>query len=81
MNQEFCLIVEIVMTQYNMKQGLPRFGQIGFGAIKKEVHQLVTMDALEPDNSKELIREDCRYAMTYLMLLKGKQYGTIKARV
>ena len=46
MNQEFCLIVEIAMTQYNMKQGLPRFGQIGFGAIKKEVHQLVTMYAL-----------------------------------
>ena len=50
MDQELCLIVEIVMNQYNMNQGLKRFSQIGVSAIKKEVLQIVMMDALKPYN-------------------------------
>ena len=68
------------MTQYIMKQGLKRFGQIGVRAIKKEVIHIVTMDTLEPDNPKELSREDCRATMAYLMFLKEKLDGTIKAQ-
>ena len=70
MYQELCSIAKIFMTQYNTKQGLKRFSQSGFSAIDKEVRQLVTMDALEPYNPKELRREDCRAAMAYLMFLK-----------
>ena len=53
-----------------MKQVLKRFGQSGFITIEKEVRQLVTMDSLDPDNPKELSREDRRVAMAYLIFLK-----------
>ena len=67
------------MTHYNMNKVLKRSGQSRVGAIKKEVRQLVTMYALDPDNLKELSREDCRAAMTYLMFLKEKRDGNIKS--
>ena len=41
-----------------MKKGLKCFSKSGVSAIKKEVRQLVTMDALEPNNLKEIRRED-----------------------
>ena len=56
MDQEFYPITEIIMTQYNINQVMKRFGKIGVSAIEKEVRQLVVMDALEPDDPKELIR-------------------------
>ena len=68
------------MTRYNMKQRLNCFCQSGVSAIKKEVRQLVIMDALDPDEPKELRREYCRAKMAYLMFLKEKQGGTIKAQ-
>ena len=63
MDLEFVPIVEVVMTQYNMKQGLMGSGQSGVIAIKKEVCQLVTMDTLDPEKVKEIRREDCSFAM------------------
>ena len=58
------------MTQYNMKQVLKRFFQSRVGTIEEEVRQQVMMNALDPDNPKEIRREDCRAAMAYLMFLK-----------
>ena len=80
MDQEFCPVVEIAMNQYNMKQGLKRFGQSGVRSIDKEVIQMVTMDALDPDDPKDPRREYHRSVMAYLMFLKEKQDGTINAR-
>ena len=68
------------MTQYNMKQGLKHFGQIGVSAIEKEVCHIFTMDILEPDDPKDLSREDRRSVIAYMMFLKEKQDGTINAR-
>ena len=68
------------MDQYNMKQGLKRFGQSGVSVIKKEVRQIFTMDTLEIDKPDELNREDCREAMTYLLLLKEKRDDTINSQ-
>ena len=68
------------MTQYNMKQVLNCFSQSGVSAIEEEVRQLVMMNALDPDNPKEIRREDRRAAMAYLMFLKVKLHGVIKAR-
>ena len=68
------------MTQYNTKQGLKHFIQSGVNAIEKEVCQMVTMDALEPDDPKAIRREDCRAMMAYMMLLKEKWYSTIKSQ-
>ena len=68
------------MTQYNMNQGLKRFGQSGVSATEKEVRQIVMMDALDPYDPKEITREDRRAAMAYLMFLKVKLHGVIKAR-
>ena len=73
MNQEFLPIAEIRITQYNMKQGLNHFIRSSVGVIKKEVYQLVTIDDVEPDNPKDIIREYCRSAMAYLILLKKKR--------
>ena len=70
MEQEFYPIMEIDMTQYNMNQVLKRFGQNGVIVTEKEVQQLVTMDALEPDNLKYFSREYHRAVMNYLMFLK-----------
>ena len=80
MDQEFCLAADIFMNQYNMKQVLNRFRQSRASAIEKEVRQLVTMDTLDPENPNELSREDCRSVMAYLMFLKEKWDGTIKAQ-
>ena len=80
MDQEFCLAADIVTNQYNMKQVLNRFGQSRVSAIEKEVRQLITMDALYPDDPKEISREDQSSTMYYLMLLKEKWDGTIKAQ-
>ena len=63
-----------------MNQGLNFFGNIRVSAIEKEVHQLVTMDALEPGDPKMLIREYLRVSMAYLMFLEEKRDGAIKAR-
>ena len=63
-----------------MKQVLKRLGQSVVSAIKKEVLQMVTMDALDPDDPKKLSREDCRSAMAYLLFLDEKWDGTIKAQ-
>ena len=41
---------------------------------------MITMDALEPDYLKDISREDCRYAMAYLIFLKEKRDDTIKSR-
>ena len=68
------------MTQYNMKQVLKRFFQSRVGTIEEEVRQLVMIKALDPDNPKEIRREDRRAAMAYLMFLKGKRRGSIKTR-
>ena len=68
------------MTQYNTKQGLKCFSKSGVRTIDKEVLQLITMEALYPYYPKELIREDHRAAMAYLMFLKEKQDDTIKAQ-
>ena len=78
MDQEFFLIADIVVNHFNMKQGLKRFGQSGISAVDNKGRHLVTMDALETDNPKELIIEDCRAVMAYLMFLKDKRDVTIK---
>ena len=81
MDQEFCLIAEIFMTLYSLKQVLKCFGKSGVSTIEKEVCQLVIIDALETDNPKDFSREDFRVVMAYLIFLKEKRGGTIKAQV
>jgi hypothetical protein len=70
-------IAETALTQYNMKQGLKRFGARGVAAIEREVRQLLDMDAIEPDDPKTLSRDDRRAAMAYLMFLKEKRDGVL----
>ena len=53
-----------------MNQGLNHFGQSQVSANEKEVPQMATMDALQPDYPKYLSREDRRVAMVYMMFLK-----------
>ena len=71
-NKSSAQLQEIIITQYNINLVLKRFGQNAVGAIEKEVRQLVTMESLEPYKTKELIKEDHRAVMAYLMFLKEK---------
>ena len=69
-----------MMTQLNIKDGLRAFGEKGDEAIMKEIKQLHTQQALMPHSRNDLSYEERRKALRYLMFLKEKRDGTIKAR-
>jgi len=68
------------MTQVNIKEGLKAFGNKGDEAILKEIKQLHTRQALMPRSRNDLSYEERKKALRYLMFLKEKRDGTIKAR-
>jgi len=70
----------IILTQLNIKDGLKAYGNTGDEAILKEVKQLHTRQALIPHIRNEMSHEERRKALKYLMFLKEKRNGTIKAR-
>ena len=63
-------------TQLNIKDGLKAFGK----AILKEIKQLQTLQALMPCSSNAMSYKERNKALRYLMFLKEKRDGTIKAR-
>jgi hypothetical protein len=72
---------ELFMTeQMSLKKGLKYFGQSGADAVVTEMRQLNYRDVIKPVDGKELMREQKRRALNYLMYLKQKRCGRIKAR-
>ena len=65
----------IMMTQLNVQEGLKAYGEKGDEAIMKEISQLHTRKALMPCS-----RNKMTYDERYLMFLKEKRDGSIKAR-
>ena len=63
-----------------MKTGLRLFGDAGNQAVKSEMGQLHKRTVMKPRYSKDLTTEQRREALAYLMFLKQKRCGTIKAR-
>ena len=69
-----------IMTQYNLKPGLCKFGQQGQTAAVKELTQLHAMDTWKPIHTKKLTREEKMKALSSLLFLKVKRTGNIKGR-
>ena len=69
-----------MMTQLNIKDVLKAFGNKADEAILKEIKQIHTQQALMPRSRNNMSYEERKKALRYLMLLKEKRDGTIKAR-
>jgi hypothetical protein len=67
-----------VMTQYNLKPGLRKFGNRGQKAAVKELTQLHVMDTLTPMHADKLSREQRMRLLSSLLFLKMKRDGDIK---
>jgi hypothetical protein len=73
-------LASIAMTQYIMNKGIKLFKDSGIDAISKELEQLHVRQVLQPKNSTYLSETQRRDALQYLMFLKEKRDGNIKAR-
>jgi len=69
----------VMLTQMNIKQGLLAFGEKGNEAVLKELRQLHDKKALLPLQRTNMTQEERSKALRYLMFLKEKRDGTIKA--
>jgi hypothetical protein len=67
-------------VQYNLKQGLRKFGSRGEEAAVKELSQLHIMDTWTPMEASKLSREQRMRALSLLLFLKEKQMGDIKGQ-
>jgi hypothetical protein len=68
------------LTQYNLKQGIKRFGDKGKTAVLDELQQLYDRDVMEPVDPSSLSPAKRKGALRYLMFLKEKRCGKIKGR-
>ncbi|MDA3875508.1 MAG: reverse transcriptase domain-containing protein [Halothiobacillus sp.] len=66
--------------QMGIKKGLKAFGQDGAEAVVKEMHQLHYRKVIRPVKSSEMSKTQKRNSLRYLMFLKQKRCGKIKAR-
>jgi len=72
--------LHVLMTQMSLKAGIRKFGQKGSEAISKELRQLHDRKAMVPVQKSELSTEDKKKALRYLMFIKEKRDGAVKAR-
>ncbi|KAI2491389.1 Reverse transcriptase (RNA-dependent DNA polymerase) [Fragilaria crotonensis] len=72
------ILESTAMTQHSVKKGLRLFGDKGVDAVMKELDQLHVRKVLKP--TKNLNCKERRDALQYLMFLKEKRNGIIKAR-
>jgi hypothetical protein len=76
----FTDLEHVALTQYNVKRGLQLYGQAASDAVLKEMKQLHDRKTIRPRASKDLTRQEKCRALAYLMFIKEKRCGTIKAR-
>jgi len=70
----------VMMMQMNIKPGMKAFGECRSDAMLKELNQLHERKALLPLRREDMTHEQRNKALRYLMFLKEKCEGTIKAR-
>jgi len=68
------------MRQMSVKAGLRKFGQKGNDAVSKELQQLHDRKAMVPVRKENMNAEDRKRALRYLMFIKEKRDGAIKAQ-
>jgi len=73
-------VMAYLMTQYNLKPGLQKFGSRRQTAAVKELTQLHIMDTWTPIAADKLSREQRMRALSLLLFLKEKWTGDIKGR-
>ena len=69
-----------LMTQYNLKAGLQKFGDKGAKAAVMELTQLHVMDTWSVMDPSQLSKEDRARALSSLLFLKEKRCGKIKGQ-
>jgi len=77
-SQEEMMVWGCLMTQYNLKPGLRKFGARGVSTAVKELTQLHIMDTWMPLGVSKISREQRMHALSSLMFLKEKHAGDIK---
>jgi hypothetical protein len=73
-------VMAYILTQYNLKPGLRKFGTRGEKAALKEMTQLHIMDTWTPIDAGKLSRRQRMRALSSLLFLKEKRTGDIKGR-
>ncbi len=68
----------LATPQMSMKAGIKRFGDAAIDSIRKEMEQLHDRKVIKP--RKDLTRAQRAEALAYLMFLKRKSCGKVKAR-
>jgi len=66
--------------QMSLNRGLREFGEPGANAVVEELKQLNLRKMVEPKHARDLTRGQKQQALQYLMYLKEKRCGKIKAR-
>jgi hypothetical protein len=66
-HQSHVILQSIIMTQYNLKQGVRKFGDKGKEAVLTELQQLYDRDVMTPVNKYDLTPEKRKGALRYLM--------------
>jgi len=79
-SEEELAVMAYILTQYNLKPGLRKFGIRGEKAALKEMSQLHIMDTWTPMDAGKLSREQRMRALSSLLFLKEKHTGDIKGR-
>jgi hypothetical protein len=76
MCDEFLFLTE----QMSLRRGLKQFGKKGADAVVAELQQIDYRRCIKPVFGHDLSREDKHWCLRYLMYLKEKRCGRIKAR-
>jgi hypothetical protein len=79
-HQSHIILQSVILTQYNLKQGINKFGDQGKAAVLTKLRQLYDRDVMDPVNKYNLTRAERKGPLRYLMFLKEKRGGTIKGR-
>jgi hypothetical protein len=70
----------LMNEKMSLKHGLRKFGNDGANAVINELKQLDYLDAIKPVHSRQVTGDQKRASLRYLMYLKQKRCGRVKAR-
>ena len=77
----YCTIMEMMHTQYIMKQGMKIFGEkLGKLSVNNELENLCMQDVFGEIDYNSLTPEQIRMALNVLMFMTQKRDGSIKSR-
>ena len=72
--------LHVLIMQMSVKAGIKKFGKIVNDALSKELRRLHDRKAMVPIWKEDMTTEDRQKALRYLMFIKEKRDGAVKAR-